>query len=150
MIENMHTTQTQCFLWKWKSKFWYNSILSFCITCPFLHWPKLTYHYTYLKVTIICRYIFLRKTHFVSTKFCDLYAEVVQGRQILMFYTTLVRIANLCGYNILHFWANLQKYPTLVPAKISHLKVHSYNVWYTIHYINDIMLVLSSKLKNVN
>ena len=45
----------------------------------------------YLKVTIICRYIFLRfwlKTPFASTKFCDFYAELVQGRQILMFYTT--------------------------------------------------------------
>ena len=42
----------------------------------------------YLKVTIICRYIFLRfwpKTCFAGTKFCDLYVEMVQGRQILMF-----------------------------------------------------------------
>ena len=47
----------------------------------------------YLKVTIICRYIFLWfwfKTRFASTKFCDLYTEMVQGRQILMFYTTKV------------------------------------------------------------
>ena len=43
----------------------------------------------YLKVTIIYKCIFLRfwfKTHFASTKFCDLYVEMVQGRQILMFY----------------------------------------------------------------
>ncbi len=48
---------------------------------------------------------------------------MVQGRQILMFYTTMVLIANDCGYKILHFWVNLQK---LVPAKNSHLKVPSY------------------------
>ena len=39
------------------------------------------YYTTYLKVTIVCRYIFLRfwlKTLFVSTKFYDLYAEMVQ------------------------------------------------------------------------
>ena len=38
----------------------------------------------YLKVTIICRYIFLRielKWRFVRTKICDLYAELVRGRQ---------------------------------------------------------------------
>jgi hypothetical protein len=77
-------------------------------------------------VTIICRYIFLRfrlKIHFASTKFCDLYVEMVQGRQILTFYTTMVLIANDCGYKILRFWANPQKYQTLVPAKNSHLKV---------------------------
>ena len=82
----------------------------------------------YLKVTIICRYIFLRfglETPFASTKFCDLNAEMVQGRQILMFYTTIVHIANDCGYKILRFWANPQKYQTLVPAKNSHLKVGS-------------------------
>jgi ABC-type transport system involved in Fe-S cluster assembly fused permease/ATPase subunit len=81
---------------------------------------------TYLKVTIICMYIFLRfwvKTHFASTKFCDLYTEMVQGQQILMFYATMVLIANDCGYKILHFWANPQKYQTLVTAKNSHLKV---------------------------
>ena len=37
-----------------------------------------------------------------------------------MFYTTIVHIANDCGYKILRFW---QKYQTLVPAKNSHLKV---------------------------
>jgi hypothetical protein len=77
-------------------------------------------------VTIIYRNIFLRfwlKTHFASTKFCVLYAEMVQGRQILKFYTTMVHIANDCGYKILRFWANPQKYQTLVPAKNSHLKV---------------------------
>jgi hypothetical protein len=44
----------------------------------------------YLKVIIICRYIFLRfwlKMRFASTKFCDLYMEMVQGRHILMFYS---------------------------------------------------------------
>jgi hypothetical protein len=72
------------------------------------------------KVSIICGYIFLQfwlKTHFASTEFCDLYTEMVQGRQILMFYTTRVLIANDCGHKILHFWANPQKYQTLVPAK---------------------------------
>ncbi len=42
------------------------------------------------KVTIVRRYIFLRfwlKTHFVSTKFCDLYAEMVQDRHIVVFYS---------------------------------------------------------------
>ena len=28
-----------------------------------------------------------------------------------------------CGYKILHFWANPQKYQTIVPTKNSHLKV---------------------------
>ncbi len=81
------------------------------------------YLHTIPKVTIICKYIFLRfwlKTHFASTKFCNLYAEMVQGRQILMHYITMVLIANDCGYKI---GANLQKYQTLVPAKNSHLKV---------------------------
>ncbi len=40
-----------------------------------------------------------------------------------MFYTAMVHIANDCGYKILRFWANPQKYQTLVPAKNSHLKV---------------------------
>ena len=48
---------------------------------------------------------------------------MVLGRKILMFYTTIVHIASVCGYKNLHFWANLQKYQTLVPAKTSHLKV---------------------------
>jgi hypothetical protein len=80
----------------------------------------------YLKVTSICRYIFLRfwlKTQFASTKFCDLYVEMVQGLQILIFYTAMVLIANDCGYKFLRFWANPQKYQILVPAKNSHLKV---------------------------
>ena len=59
----------------------------------------------------------------MSTKFCDLYAELVQGQQILMFYTTIVHIAHVCRYKILRSWANLQKYQMLVPAKICHLKV---------------------------
>ena len=87
----------------------------------------------YLKVTIICRYIFLRfwlKTPFASTKFCDLYAEMVQGRQILIFYTIIVHMANDCGYKILRFWANPQTYQTIVPAKNSHLKVCVYHVMY--------------------
>ena len=64
---------------------------------------------------------FWLKTPFVSTKFCDFYAEMVQGWQILMFYATIVHIANDCGYKILCFRANLQKYQTLIPAKNSHL-----------------------------
>ena len=72
---------------------------------------------------------FWLKTPFASTKFCDLYAEMVQDRQILIFYTIIiVHIANDCGYKILQFWANLQKYQTLVPAKISHIKVHFLNL----------------------
>ena len=66
----------------------------------------------YLKVTIVCKYIFLRfwlKTPFASAKFCDLYVDVVQGRQILMFLTTIVNIAiNVCEYKILRFGANPQ------------------------------------------
>ena len=49
--------------------------------------------------------------------------EMVQGQQILMFYTTTVNIANDCGYEILHFWANPQKYQTLSSHRNSHLKV---------------------------
>ena len=82
----------------------------------------------YLKVTIICRYIFLRfglKTRFASIKFCDLYADMVQGRQILMFDTTIVHADNVCRCKFLRFWANPQKYQTLVPAKFSHLKVYT-------------------------
>ena len=92
-------------------------------------WLSLDFAYYYLKVTIICRYIFLQfwlETPFASTKFCDLNVEMVQGRQILIFYTTIVHIANDCGYNILRFWANPQKYQTLVPAKNSHFKVNTY------------------------
>ena len=82
------------------------------------------YKHMYLKVTIICRYMrFWLKTPFASTKFCDLYAEMVQGRQILMFYTIMVYMANNCRYKILRFWPNPQKYQTLVPAKNSHLEV---------------------------
>ena len=86
----------------------------------YLCWFGRPNFFIYLKVTIICRYIFLRfwlETPFVSTKFCDLNVEMVQGRQILMFYTTIVHIANDCGYKILRFWANPQKYQTLVPTK---------------------------------
>ena len=50
----------------------------------------------YLKVTTICRYIFLRfwPKHF---ELHDLYAEMVQGRQILMFNTILAFVGG-CGY----------------------------------------------------
>ena len=47
--------------------------------------------------------------------------EMVQGRQILMFYTTIVHIANVYGYVLV----NPQKYQTLVLTKISHFKVVS-------------------------
>ena len=69
----------------------------------------------------------------MSTKLCDLYAEMVQCRQILSLYTTTVHIANACGYKILRFWV---KYQTLVPAKISHSAaaggmLYAHNVdWY--------------------
>ena len=43
--------------------------------------------------------------------------EMVQGRHFL------VSIANVCEYKILRFWANPQKYQTLVPANNSHLKI---------------------------
>ena len=77
-----------------------------------------------LRCTIICRYIFLR--FWLKNTFCkyyDLYVEMVQGRQILMFYADVLHIANDCGYKIWPFWANPQNYQTLVPAKNSHLKV---------------------------
>ena len=48
-------------------------------------------HIIYLKVTIICRYIFLRiqfKASFVRTNICNLYVEMVQGLHFLMFGTT--------------------------------------------------------------
>ena len=48
---------------------------------------------------------------------------MVQGQQILMFYTTIVHTANVCRYKILRLWANPEKYQMLVPAIISHLKV---------------------------
>ena len=53
---------------------------------------------------------------------------MVQGRQILMFYTNILHniIADDCGHKILRFWANPQKYQTLVPAKNSHLKVTNF------------------------
>ena len=49
-----------------------------------------------------------------------------------MFYTTIVHIDNVCRYKILRFWANLQKYQTLVPAKFSHLRVFLISVVYSI------------------
>ena len=53
---------------------------------------------SYLKVTIICRYIFFAishcKAHFASTNFCDLNAEMVQGRLILMFVVHIVMFAS--------------------------------------------------------
>ena len=74
----------------------------------------------YLKVTIICRYIFLRfwLGLLANIKFRDLYAEMVQGRQNLMFHTTT---ASLHGYKILRVWANPQKYQTLISAKVASL-----------------------------
>ena len=75
---------------------------------PFLLYTLavMTVRIYYLKVTIICRYIFLRFwliTPFASTKFYDFYAEMVQGQQILMFYTIIVHIANDCGHKFLCF-----------------------------------------------
>ena len=37
-----------------------------------------------------------------------------------------VHIANVCEYKFLRFWANPQKYQTLLPAKNNHLKVLLY------------------------
>ena len=49
----------------------------------------------------------------------NLYAEMVQDQQILIFYTTIVHhVADDYGYIILRFWANPQKYQTLVPQKV--------------------------------
>ena len=47
--------------------------------------------------------------------YCDLYADMVKGRRNLMLGIPIA----VCGYRFyfLHFWANLQKYETLVPTK---------------------------------
>ena len=61
------------------------------------------------KVTIICRYCdFGLKDIFASTRFCGSYLEMVQGRQILMFYTTIVYVymIMLADTKFLCFWAN--------------------------------------------
>ncbi len=58
-----------------------------------------------------------------------------------MFYTTMVLIANDYGYKILRFWANPQKYQTLVPAKNSHLKVYNVLVTSYIHIIYILLYV---------
>ena len=75
----------------------------------------------YLKVTSTFSVILAWNTFC----FCHLYMVMLQGRQILMFYTTIVHLANDCGYKILHIGANPQKYQTLVPAKTSHLKQYA-------------------------
>ena len=62
--------------------------------------------FNYLKATFICRPIFLQfwlKLCFAKTKFCDLYVEMVQGRQILMFVASIVQIANVSGYKVCVF-----------------------------------------------
>jgi hypothetical protein len=41
---------------------------------------------------------------------------MVQGRHILIVHVGT--IANVSGYKILRFWANPQKYQTLIPAII--------------------------------
>ena len=49
----------------------------------------------YLKVTIICRYIFLRiwlEWQFASTKFCNLYVEMVNGQYSPICYTTAMHV----------------------------------------------------------
>ncbi len=79
------------------------------------------YHCVYVKVKIICRYIFLRfwlRMRFASTK---LYAEMVQGQHIILMHVGI--IAHVSGYKILCFGANPPKYQTLIPAKNSHHKV---------------------------
>ena len=46
----------------------------------------------YLRVAIICRYIFLQvwlEICFVSTKICNLYEEIVHGRQYNVLYQNL-------------------------------------------------------------
>ena len=49
--------------------------------------------------------VILLEGQFVCTKFCDLCADEVQGRQFLISDSY---ITNVCGYKILHFWATLQ------------------------------------------
>ena len=66
----------------------------------------------------------------MHTKFCDSCVEVVKGRQFLMLDN--VCVASVCGYKILHFWANPQKYQTLLSAKNSHLKVYRILVAYAL------------------
>ena len=44
---------------------------------------------------------------------------MVKCRQFLVFD---MHVTNACGYEIWRFWANPQKYQTLIPAKNSHLK----------------------------
>jgi hypothetical protein len=61
----------------------------------------------------------IQNIHYARDEILSIYMEMVQGRQILMFYTTMVLIANDCGYKILRFGANPQKYQMLVPAKLS-------------------------------
>ena len=56
-----------------------------------LEWVLCCLDVAYLKVTVICRYIFLQiwfKASFASTNICDLYAEMVQDRHFLMFGST--------------------------------------------------------------
>ena len=62
--------------------------------------------------------------------------EMVQDRQILIVHTIIVHIANDYGYKNLHFWANPQKYQTLVPAKNNHLKVNMHTQYTHTHNIH--------------
>ena len=64
---------------------------------------------------------FLFKTHCACTNICIVYADMVKGRQILMFSVHL-HVANVVSTNFC-FEANQQKYRTLVPAKKRYLKI---------------------------
>ncbi len=59
----------------------------------------------------------------------------------------MVLIANDCGYKIFHFWANPQKYQTLVPAKNSHLKVCECSKMELSHHIIVGFFVASQRYK---
>ena len=50
--------------------------------------------------------------------------KMVQDEQKL--YTIMVHIIDVNEYKIWHFWANAQKYQTLVPKKIITLKYGGY------------------------
>ena len=82
------------------------SLLLFLESTP-LGWAN-----AYLRVTIICRYIFLWfwvKTQFASTKFWNLYAKMVQGWRSIL-HIANVRDTKFCVFGPIH---NPQKLVTM-------------------------------------
>ena len=59
----------------------------------------------YLKVTIICRYIFLQIVCFACTKVCDFGRGSVRGRRFLML-RIILPITNACKYKFCDFGLN--------------------------------------------